>query len=38
MSGMTEGETIKHFSIQLTIMGIAGLIAIMIAARLFPLV
>jgi gluconate:H+ symporter, GntP family len=38
MSGMTEAETIKHFSFQLAIMGIAGLIAIMIAARLIPLV
>jgi GntP family gluconate:H+ symporter len=38
MSGMTEAETIKHFSFQLAIMGIAGLIAIMIAAHLFPLV
>ncbi len=38
MSGMTEAETIKHFSFQLAVMGIAGLIATMIAARLFPLV
>jgi gluconate:H+ symporter, GntP family len=38
MSGMTEKETIKNFSVLLTIMGITGLIACMILAKLFPLV
>lgn len=38
MSNLTEQEALKTFSPTLTIMGIAGLIVIMIAAKLFPLV
>lgn len=37
MSGFTEGETIRNFSFLLTIMGVVGLIATMILAKLFPL-
>lgn len=37
MSGFTEGESIRNFSILLTIMGVTGLIATMIFAKLFPL-
>jgi gluconate:H+ symporter, GntP family len=36
MSGMEEKETIRHFSFLLTIMGIAGLIAVMILSYFFP--
>ncbi len=38
MSGMKEKETIRYFSFLLTVMGFAGLIAVMILAALFPLV
>lgn len=38
MSGFTEGETIRNFSILLTIMGITGLIVTMVLAELFPLI
>jgi GntP family gluconate:H+ symporter len=38
MSGFTEGETIRNFSVLLTIMGITGLVVTMIMAKLFPLV
>ena len=38
MSNLTEQEALKTFSPLLTIMGIVGLIVIMIAANLFPLV
>ncbi len=38
MSGMTEAETIKNFSFLLSVMGIVGLIAIMIAAKFLPMV
>lgn len=38
MSGFTEGETIRNFSFLLTIMGVVGLAATMIMAKLFPLI
>lgn len=38
MSGFTERETFRNFSYLLLLMGIAGLIATMIMAKLFPLV
>ena len=38
MSGFTERETIRNFSFLLLIMGIVGLVATMIMAKLFPLV
>lgn len=38
MSNLTEEEALKTFSPLLTIMGITGLIVILIAAKLFPLV
>lgn len=38
MSNLTEQEALKTFSPLLTIMGIVGLIVILIAASLFPLV
>lgn len=36
MSGFTEGETIRNFSILLSIMGVTGLAVCMILAKLFP--
>ncbi|CAN5525325.1 SLC13 family permease [soil metagenome] len=38
MSNLTEKEALKTFSPLLTIMGIAGLIVILIAAKLLPLI
>lgn len=38
MSGMTNKESIQHFSYLLTVMGFAGLISVMILSRLFPLI
>ena len=38
MSGMTEKETIRHFSVLLTVMGFSGLIAVMILSKILPLV
>jgi GntP family gluconate:H+ symporter len=38
MSGMTETETLRSFSVMLTIMGLTGLAVVMILSRLFPLV
>jgi gluconate:H+ symporter, GntP family len=38
MSGMTEGETLRNFSVLLTIMAVVGLVLVMIAAKLFPMV
>lgn len=38
MSGMEEGESMRHFSYLLTVMGVSGLIAVMILAAIFPLV
>lgn len=37
MSGMTAPETLRDFSGQLTVMGVAGLLVTMLAAALFPL-
>jgi GntP family gluconate:H+ symporter len=37
MSNLTEQEALKTFSPLLTIMGIAGLLVILIAAKLLPL-
>ena len=38
MSGMTEKESIRFFSFLLSIMGLAGLAAVMILAKVMPLV
>ena len=38
MSGMTEAETLKTFSVMLTLMGVAGFVVVWIAAKLLPLV
>ena len=38
MSGLTIPETFKAFSFMVTIMSLVGLVLIMIAARIFPLV
>jgi gluconate:H+ symporter, GntP family len=38
MSGFTEGETIRNFSVLLSVMGITGLFVTMILAKLFPLI
>jgi GntP family gluconate:H+ symporter len=38
MSGMEVKETIRHFSILLAVMGIAGLISIMLLSKLLPLI
>jgi gluconate:H+ symporter, GntP family len=38
MSGLTEVETIRYFSIMISLMGLAGLLVVMLAARLFPLI
>lgn len=38
MSGLTEKEALKTFSPMLSIMGVAGLIVILIAAQIWPLV
>lgn len=37
MSGLTEKEALKTFSPLLTIMGIAGLVVVMVGAKLIPL-
>ncbi|HAR00404.1 MAG TPA: gluconate transporter, partial [Verrucomicrobiales bacterium] len=37
MSGMKEKETFRYFSFMISLMGLAGLAAIMIAAFLLPL-
>lgn len=37
LSGMTPGETIRCFSVLLTVMGLTGLLIVMIAAALFPM-
>jgi GntP family gluconate:H+ symporter len=37
ISGMKEKETIRFFSYMLTVMGIAGLVAVMILSKVFPL-
>lgn len=38
MSNLTEEETLKTFSMMQLVMGLTGLIVVMIAARIFPLV
>lgn len=38
MSGLTEAETLKTFSIELALMGFAGIAVVMVAAKLLPLV
>jgi GntP family gluconate:H+ symporter len=38
MSGFTETETIRNFSVLLSIMGLTGLFVTMILAKLFPLI
>ena len=38
MSGMTEGETLKTFSVMLTLMGVAGFLVVWVASRVMPLV
>ncbi len=38
MSGMKEKETIRFFSFMLTIMGLAGLVAVIILSKIFPLI
>lgn len=38
MSGMTEQETLRHWSVILTLMGLTGILVIMVGANLFPLV
>lgn len=38
MSGMTVGESLRVFSGLLTVLGVAGLLLVMLAARWFPLV
>lgn len=38
MSGMTAAETLRNFSLQITVMGVAGLLATMLAAMFVPLI
>ena len=38
MSGMKEKETVRFFSCMLTVMGLAGLAAVMILSKIFPLI
>jgi GntP family gluconate:H+ symporter len=38
MSGLTESETLKTFSTELALMGFAGIVVVMVAAKLLPLV
>ena len=37
-SGLTEAETLKTFSAELTLMGLAGMAVVMVAAKVLPLV
>lgn len=37
MSGFTEGETIRNFSMLLAVMGLVGLVTTMILAKVFPM-
>ena len=37
MSGLTEGETLRTFSVLLTVMGLAGILATVILANIMPL-
>lgn len=38
MSGMNERETLKTFSVMLSVMGVAGFLVVLIASRLLPMV
>jgi gluconate:H+ symporter, GntP family len=38
MSNLTEQETLKTFSMLQLVMGVSGLVVVMVAARVFPLV
>ena len=38
LSGMKEKETVRVFSYMLTVMGVAGLVAVMILSKVFPLI
>ncbi|MBL7740846.1 MAG: GntP family permease [Chitinophagaceae bacterium] len=38
MSGMQEKETVRFFSYMLVVMGLAGLAAVMVLSRIFPMV
>jgi GntP family gluconate:H+ symporter len=38
MTGMKEKETIRFFSVMLTVMGVAGLVFIMVLSKLFPMI
>ena len=38
MSGFSEVQTLRSFSVMLAIMGCVGFVVILVAARLFPLV
>jgi H+/gluconate symporter-like permease len=37
-SGLAERETLRSISVMFTIMGTAGFLIVLVAARLFPLV
>jgi GntP family gluconate:H+ symporter len=37
MSGMTEAETLKTFSVMLTLMGFAGFAVVWVASKVMPL-
>ena len=38
MSGFTEGETLRNFSVLLSVMGVAGLLFCILLAKMFPLI
>lgn len=38
MTGMKEKETIRFFSVMLTVMGVAGLLFIMVLSKIFPMI
>jgi GntP family gluconate:H+ symporter len=38
MSGMTEKETVRHFSMLMVVMGLTGLVAVVVLSKLLPLV
>lgn len=38
MSGMTEKETVRHFSMLMVVMGLTGLIAVIVLSKILPLV
>ena len=38
MTGMEEKETIRHFSYMLAVMGFAGLVAVVILSKIFPMI